>query len=275
MEGGILASMEFFMRDGLRFPVRDEGPGGSEVVVLLHGFPQGPGAYDDVVPRLHEAGLRTLVPTQRGYAATARPTRRSAYSTEETTADVVALLDAAGVQRAHIVGHDWGAAPAWAVAAWHPDRVRSLTALSTPHPAAMGQALRQGGQALKSWYMAFFQLPWLPDQLARATLRGFLGRSGLPAANVEEYATAMAAPGAMTGALGWYRGIPHTKRSVRRITVPTTYLWGNEDPFLGRVAAELTAARVGADYRFVELDEGHWLPERRATEVAEAVIAMR
>ncbi|CCH80466.1 Alpha/beta hydrolase fold [Nostocoides japonicum T1-X7] len=267
--------MESYSRDGLRFPVRDDGPRDGEVVVLLHGFPQGPSAYDDVVPRLHEAGLRTLVPTLRGYARSNRPAARAAYSTEETTADVVALLDVAGVEKAHIVGHDWGAAPAWAVAAWRPDRVRTLTALSTPHPAAMRQAIRRSRQALRSWYMAFFQIPWLPEYVAGPTLRRTLEGSGLPAAHVEEYVRAMRQPGALSGALGWYRGVPHTKRPVGRITVPTTYLWGNADPYLARASAELTATRVAADYRFVELDEGHWLPEKRPAEVADAVLAMR
>src|SRR4051812_11036910 len=106
-----------FERDGLTFPVRDEGPPDGDTVVLLHGFPQDARAYDAVVPLLHERGLRTLVPTQRGYAATARPGARRAYRTEDTTADVLALLDAARVERAHIVGHDWGGAPAWAMGA--------------------------------------------------------------------------------------------------------------------------------------------------------------
>ena len=157
--------MDNFERDGLVFPVRDSGPSEGPVAVLLHGFPQTADAYDEVVRQLTAQGVRTLVPTQRGYAASSLPRDRSGYTTAETTADVVALLDAAGVERAHLVGHDWGAAPAWGMGAWNPDRVASLTVLSTPHPAAMGAALRSSTPALRSWYMAFFQLPVIPELL--------------------------------------------------------------------------------------------------------------
>ena len=112
--------MDFFQRSGLTFSVRDEGPADGPAVVLLHGFPQDASAFNEVVPVLHASGLRTLAPTQRGYAATARPPHRRDYSTAETTADVIALLDAAGLDQAHVVGHDWGGAPAWAMGAWHP-----------------------------------------------------------------------------------------------------------------------------------------------------------
>src|SRR5690349_9509159 len=163
--------MDRFTRDGLTFEVADDGPPGGETVVLLHGWPQDGRAFADVLPLLHSSGLRTLVPTQRGYSAEARPPDRRAYRTEETAQDVVALLDEAGLAQAHLVGHDWGGGQAWAVSAWHPERVSSLTALSTPHPAAMAAALVSGGQALRSWYMGLFQLPVVPELLVSRTLR--------------------------------------------------------------------------------------------------------
>jgi len=266
--------MDRFARSGLIFRVADGGPQDGEPVVLLHGWPQNGSAFDAVVPLLHSSGLRTLVPTQRGYTAEARPADRRAYRTEETAADVVALLDAAGVAQAHLVGHDWGGAQAWAVAAWDPERVQSLTVLSTPHPAAMRAALLSGGQALRSWYMGLFQLPVLPELLVGASLRRFLTDSHLPAPYVESYCRAMAEPGALTGSLNWYRGLPFSLRpDVGPVGVPTTYVWGRGDPALGRAAAAGTEAHVHAPYRFVELDAGHWLPEARAEDVAEAVLA--
>src|SRR5215212_1465223 len=132
--------MHAFERGALRFAVIDSGPSDAPVVILLHGFPQQPRGFKQVAERLNDAGLRTLIPSQRGYTPTARPPRRRDYRTEETTADVIALLDAAGLDRAHIVGHDWGGAQAWAAAAWYPNRVSSLTVLSTPQPAAMRKA---------------------------------------------------------------------------------------------------------------------------------------
>jgi pimeloyl-ACP methyl ester carboxylesterase len=157
--------------------------------------------------------------------------------------------------------------------AWHPKRVASLTILSTPHPAAMGAALRSSNQRLRSWYMAFFQLPVVPEIVLRPTLRRALVRGGCPAHLAAGYVAAMAQPGVLSGALGWYRAIPLSRDvPVREIPVPTTYLWGRRDPFLNRVAAERTAKYVSGAYRFVELDEDHWLPEKQPGAVAQAVL---
>ena len=142
---------------------------------LLHGFPQQPSTFDAVAAQLNAEGLRTLIPTQRGYTRTARPTRRRDYRTAATADDVIALLDTAGLARAHIVGHDWGGNQAWGAAGWHPDRVASLTVLSTPHPAAFLKALRTSKQGLLSWYMGLFQLPALPEALARVRSRSPCG----------------------------------------------------------------------------------------------------
>ena len=265
--------MDHFERSGLRFGVLDAGPADGETVVLLPGFPQQPSCYDEVARRLHDSGLRTLVPIQRGYSPSATPPRRRDYRTSEVTNDMIALLDAAGVERAHIVGHDWGAAPAWGMGAWHPDRTASVIVLSSPHPAAMVDAFRHSNQALRSWYMLFFQLPVLPEVVTRRTLAKLLRDSGLPEQHVRTYVYAMADPGAMTGALNWYRGIPFSLREpIGRIGVPTTYIWGRHDAALNRYAAEATAKFVTGPYEFVDLDSGHWLPETEPDAVAEAIL---
>ena len=251
----------------------DTGPRDGDVVVLLHGFPQDTASYRLVLPVLHEQGLRTLVPTQRGYAATCRPPSRRAYRLGAVVDDVVALLDAAEVNQAHLVGHDWGGAVAWCAAGRFPDRVQSLTVLSTPHPAAFAGSMWRSGQALKSWYMGFFQLPRLPARLLRRSLRSTLARSGLPAEDVDRYCTLMFVDGAITGALNWYRGLLWGGGpGAGPIEVPTTYMWGNRDFALGRCAAERTGRHVAADYRFDEMDAGHWLPETRPDEVAAAIV---
>lgn len=265
--------MESFERDGLRFDVRDAGPRGGDIVVLLHGFPQDGSAWDAVAARLNEAGLRTLAPDLRGYSPGARPTARSAYTAAQYTADVLALLDAAGADRAHLVGHDWGGAAAWVTGSRFPERVTSLVVLSTPHPAAMTRAMTRSTQALRSWYMALFQLPVLPEVLVSHTLSRTLTRSGLPEEHAARYAARMQEPGALTGALNWYRGLPASLLSpIPDCPVPTTYVWGREDVALGRVAAEATGRHVTGPYRFVELAAGHWLPETRPREVAAVVL---
>ena len=230
-------------------------------------------------PLLHRNGLRTLAPDQRGYSPGARPPGRAAYQLTETVADVLALLDAAGLRSAHVVGHDWGAAVGWALSAWHPDRVRTLTAVSVPHPGAMSRAMVTSDQALRSYYMALFQVPVLPERLilAReaAPLRQMLSRGGLPDAAVERYVRRMREPGALTGALGWYRAMPWSARQgVGKVRVPTLHLWSTGDAFLGRAATEDTARFVEAPYRLEVLEGvGHWIPELAADIVADLVTA--
>ena len=265
-----------YERDGLTFDVFDAGPAQGPTVLLLHGFPQDHTAWDEVAPLLHAAGLRTQAPDLRGYSPGARPRDRAAYRMGEVTDDLVALLDAVGVDRAHVVGHDWGGSAAWSLANLHPDRVASLTVLSTPHPAAMRWAWTHTRQALTSWYMLFFQLPWLPERLFAPRLPGFLRSSGVPAEQAQRYVARLAQPGALTAALGWYRGIPATMRAGGgggRTRVPTTYVWGRHDIALDRPAAEKTAEFVAGPYEFIELDAGHWRPEREPGAVADAVLA--
>lgn len=268
-------------RHGLTIDVHDHRPpdldADAPTAVLLHGFPQGSSAWDAVVPLLVRAGVRVLVPDQRGYSPGARPRGRRPYVQRELTGDVTALLDRAGVATAHLVGHDWGGTVAWTFADRCADRTVSLTVLSTPHPVPMGRALRHRDQARRSRYMLGFQVPWLPESrlLARdgARLRRSLLRSGLAEEHVDRYVARMLEPGALTGALAWYRAIPVDRETPGRIRVPTTYLTGRQDPFFAREAIEGTAASVVAPFRHVEVDADHWLPEHRPQDVADAVLA--
>jgi pimeloyl-ACP methyl ester carboxylesterase len=272
--------VDSFRRDGLTFDVRDAGPADGEAVVLLHGFPQDSTAWARVAPALHQHGLRTLAPDQRGYSPMARPPGRACYRLRETVADTIALLDAAGLESAHVVGHDWGGIVAWGLAAWHPDRVRSLTAVSVPHPAAMTKAMVTSDQALRSYYMALFQLPFVPEVLILAgggrPLRAMLRRGGLPDDAVDRYVARMREPGALTAALAWYRALPWSARDpVGKIRgVPTLHVWSTEDAFLGRTATEATERFCETEYR-LEVLEGvsHWVPELAADELAELVYA--
>jgi len=267
--------------DGLVLRVRDEGPRSGEAVLLLHGFPQDAGCWDDVVPALHDEGLRTLAPDQRGYSPGARPDDVCAYRVERLTGDALAVLDACGVERAHVVGHDWGGAVAWRLGAQHPERVASLTVLSTPHPAALARSMGTSLQAARSWYTLAVQVPVLPEVLLSRILATTLRASGLAPGPAARYAARLSGPGDLRGPLGWYRA------AVRRppwqllalltgdtgvVSVPTTYVWGRHDPALGGAAARRTGDHVLGDYRFTQLDAGHWLPEMHPGEVVEAVL---
>jgi pimeloyl-ACP methyl ester carboxylesterase len=265
--------MESYQRGNLTFDVRDGGSPDGEVVVLLHGFPQDSTSWLEVEKLLHAAGLRTLAPDQRGYSPGARVPSRRSYTSAELSADVVALLDAAGLQKAHVVGHDWGGSVAWSLAGAFPERFSSVTVLSTPHPAALVRVMKSSTQALKSWYMLAFQVPFLPEQVLARIMKPMLRRSGLPAASAAHYADRFRFPSSLTGPINWYRGLPFSmKDGAHRVAIPATFVWGSRDPFLGRSAAEATRDYVRADYRFVELPAGHWLPETHPAEVAAAIV---
>ncbi len=223
------ARIATYERGGLVFGVIDEGPLDGPPVVLLHGFPQRATSWAKVTPRLGEAGFRTYAPDQRGYAPGARPRGRRAYKGTELVDDVVALIDRIGAP-VHLVGHDWGAAVAWVVAARHADRVESLTAVSVGHTEAFKRALYTSDQALRSWYMGLFQLPYLPERLLSGEwfTRQFLGRSGMTDEMIATYRREIVDQGALTGGLHWYRAIPFSlAEEVAAVSVPTTFVWSD------------------------------------------------
>ena len=173
--GSVTQRVTEYSRDGLTFDVTDRGDPGAPAVILLHGFPEDRQSWDPISDRLVEAGLRTLAPDQRGYSPRARPSEPypQAYALPELVDDVMALADAAGLERFHLVGHDWGGGLAWTIAGAHPDRVATLTVLSTPHPAAVRRAITSAPwQFSHSLYMLFFQAPRLPERAPGPPARG-------------------------------------------------------------------------------------------------------
>jgi pimeloyl-ACP methyl ester carboxylesterase len=271
--------MDQFRREGLAFDVRDEGPSDGPVVVLLHGFPQRNDSWHAVVDRLTARGYRCLAPNQRGYSPGARPTRRRDYRLSELVADVGALIDASGARKVHVVGHDWGAAVAWGVAAKYPDRLATVSAVSVPHPSAFLKALATSKQGLASWYMYFFQLPWLPELLlsrrSGAIAKRALQSLGQTPAAAERDTRAMLEPGALTAGLNWYRGMPLSDaRAVGgKVTVPTLYVWSDNDPALLAKGAHDTERYVTGDYRFeVMPGVSHWIPEEKPDELADLLL---
>ena len=206
--------MDAFRRGELVFDVIDAGPADGPVVVLLHGFPEQNTMWEPVISRLTAQGYRCLAPLQRGYSPGARPSRRRDYRLDELAEDIRTLIDASGAQRVHLVGHDWGGAVAWRVAQQFPDRLLTVTSMSTPHPGAFFKTIVTSRQALASWYVYFFQLPRIPEwYLTRGrgtfTLAGLVeSRAQHARAQAESEAKALAEPGALTAALNWYRGMP-------------------------------------------------------------------
>ena len=241
------------------------------------GFPERGTAWRSVAPLLHDAGLRTYAPDQRGYSAGARPTDVASYSTDLLAGDVLGVADALGLDTFHLVGHDWGSAVAWVVAGRHPDRVRTLTAVSVPHLTAYNAALRDDPeQQQKASYISFMRQEVKAEELLLADdarrLTAIYG-DDVPVALVVRYVAHLAEPGALTAALNWYRAMGAGLAETPRTQVPTTFVWGEDDQAIGRVPAEACGDHVDADYRFVELAGiGHWIPEQAADSLAEAII---
>jgi pimeloyl-ACP methyl ester carboxylesterase len=260
----------------LTFDVRADGPEDGRPVLLLHGFPETSLSWAAVTPLLTEAGLRTYAPDQLGYSPGARPAEVGAYALENLAQVTADLLTELGLPRADVVGHDWGANVGWALAAWHGDRVRSLTAVSVPHPAAYAAAWR--GDPEQQERSAYIRLFWQAGKAEEVLLEDGGRRlrrmleTGVPAEAADEYVTVLSAPGALTAALNWYRAM-RSGTTVDPVSVPTTYVWSDGDVAIGRAAAEGCAAHVTGDYRFVELPGvTHWIPEQAPEPLATAIL---
>jgi pimeloyl-ACP methyl ester carboxylesterase len=261
----------------LTFDVRSSGPEDGDPIILLHGFPETSMSWLEVTPRLADAGFRVHAPDQRGYSPGARPTGVQAYDTGLLAADVIGLADALGLTTFHLVGHDWGSAVAWVVAAEHPDRVRTLTAVSLPHLAAYNRALSADpDQQAKAAYIGLFRQAGKAEELLLADgarrLTAMFG-DAVPVGLVVRYVAHLAEPGALTAALNWYRAMTPALADTPHVRVPTTFVWGTDDMAIGRAGAEACGDFVDADYRFIELaGVGHWVPEQAPDTLAEAII---
>ncbi len=188
----------------------------------------------------------------------------------ELVSDVLALADSSGMGTFDLVGHDWGGVVGWWLAGLHPDRVRSFTAVSTPHPAALAASLASDAdQNERSSYLELFRQPGVAEPLLLGEqgdgegLRQAFAGSGIGGIAVDSYVETLSAPGALTAALNWYRANDlRVAPALGTVVVPTLYVWSTEDIALGRRAAEATADLVSGPYRF-EVLEGvsHWIPD--------------
>lgn len=253
----------------LVFDVSVAGPDNGELVVLLHGFPQTSWCWRHQLPALADAGYRAVAPDQRGYSPRARPADVQSYRVDHLVADVLAIADWIGGHQFHLVGHDWGAAVAWQLAGRYPQRLRTLTAVSVPHPLAFGRALGgEGGsdQAERSSYIDLFKTEGAEDLLLEdgaQRLRDLYLESGMAAEDADRYLETMTQPGAIRSALGWYRAMDRSSMAgLGPIATPTLFVWSTGDTAVGRAAAELTAEHVEGPYRFEVLEDvSHWIPE--------------
>lgn len=273
----------FVPTNGIRLNVLQEGPEDGPLVILLHGFPEFSYSWRRQIPFLANAGFRVWAPDQRGYNLSDKPEGLAAYSLDTLAADIVGLIDAAGREKAHLVGHDWGGAVAWWTAATYPDRLTRLVVLNAPHHVVLRRQLRgNAAQRRKSWYVLFFQLPWLPEWLIRRqnwkraadSLRltsrpGTFGQEELA-----HYRQAWSQPGAFRAMLNWYRAMlrrPPTARPAPRIAVPTLLIRGARDRFLGQGMAQ-PSIDLCDDGRLVFLDQAtHWVQHEEPDRVNDLI----
>ena len=272
--------MKAFTRGPFTFPVIDQNNQKDEVVILLHGFPATAKSLLPLADQLANAGYRVLIPELRGYSIDARPKQRRGYKLSELTNDVKELIDTIEINRVHIIGHDWGGVVGWAFASIHPNRVASLTVVSTPHPKAFAKSLFSSQQFFMSWYMLFFQLPYLPERIITykngIILLKVLLHSGLNHHSASVYTKRMQNKDSATHTLNWYRALPFTlldHQQIERIMRPTLFVYGSKDRFLSKKAANLTRQWVSGYYEEHCLSgKGHWLPEEQPQALASLVL---
>lgn len=259
------------------------GPPDGPVVLLLHGFPEFWYGWHRQIEPLAAAGFRVIVPDQRGYNLSSKPSGVASYALGELVSDVIAIVDQLGQQKIFLVGHDWGAAVAWTAALVHPQRIAKLVVLNVPHPSVMRRfMMKRLRQMLRSWYIFFFQLPYLPEAFFsafhfRAGERSLV-RSSRPgtfsAEDLVQYRGAWSQPGATTAMINWYRALFRfrSKFPDRTVRVPARILWGERDAFLLSEMAQESLRYCTDGKLFTFANATHWLQHEEPGWVSEQLI---
>ena len=270
--------------NGLDLHVVEAGEEGAPLLVLLHGFPEFWWAWRKQIGPLATAGYHVVVPDLRGYNTSDAPGGVASYALDTLADDVVALGAGYGVERFRLVGHDWGAVIAWWVAAMHAKRLERVVVMDGPHPDVWAaQALRHPTQALRSTYVAFFQLPWVPEATLGAFdfagLKTMMTASGKPdtfePGALERYVEAWSRPGRLTAMLDYYRALRERKARSEpaRLAPPTLILWAGDDRFLERHVAEAGLALCDDGRLEVVAGATHWLHLEQPERVNAAILA--
>jgi pimeloyl-ACP methyl ester carboxylesterase len=261
-----------------------DSPSG-KLCLLLHGFPEFWYSWRHQIPFLAQQGFRVLAPDLRGYNESDRPPGVKSYRLRLLMEDVIGLIRHAGAERAVVVGHDWGGVIAWKLAMTHPQWVERLIILNSPHPAAYRRQLHNPMQLLRSWYILFFQLPWLPERLLAwrdyTLLERMLRREPVRAGtfsrrDVQRYKDALSQPGAPTATINYYRALlryGEALSGIRPILAPTLLVWGEKDRYLGpRLTRGLE--RCVPNLQVVRLPQAsHWVQNDDPEQVNQHMLA--
>lgn len=234
--------------------------GDGPAVLLLHGFPDSRDVWREQVPALVRAGYRVVAPDLRGCGASSIPARVADFTLDHLVADVVGVLDALDIARASIVAHDWGAVIAWQVCLRHPERVSRYVALSVGHPLAYARPSAE--QALKAWYVLFFQLRGLAEVALRARDWWLFRRITRFEAETPAWIASLARPGRLAAAINLYRANLRTLLTGKfpPVRVPVFGIWSSEDRYLSESQMIRSAGLVDAPWRYERIDgANHWL----------------
>ncbi|HEY2736344.1 MAG TPA: alpha/beta hydrolase [Polyangiales bacterium] len=272
--------------NGLSFNVATCGEG-DRLALCLHGFPESSNAFRYQLPMFARLGYRAWAPDLRGYGASSRPLGLRQYAVEKLEEDVAGLIDASGAKQVVLVGHDWGGGIAWNVAARQLRPLERLIILNSPHPMCLLRGLLDPRQAMRLWYMFFFQLPWLPEKFLGANHAARIGRAfatsaideaRFPRAAAKLYQDNAAQPGALTAMLNYYRAMPLAflkldRSRLQKIETKTLLLWGEEDDVL------LKSLTLGTE-RYVDdltvkliANASHWVQEEAPDQVNQMIRA--
>ena len=268
--------------NGVRLHAVEAGPEDGKLLVLLHGFPEFWYGWHETITPLANAGYRVVVPDQRGYNLSAKPPDVGDYRIDELAHDVVGVIDAYDRETAAVAGHDWGAAVGWWLALHHADRLSEFVAVNVPQPTVFERTLRESwGQRLKSWYVLAFQLPKLPESVAKAgnwrlpvrSMRGTSNPGTFDDEDFRRYRRAWNREGAFEAMVNWYRAVVRDRPEpeTTRVDVPTLVIWGANDRFLEKRMAGGSVEHC-ADGRLLTVDGAtHWVVHEEPHRVADAI----
>ena len=263
----------FVEANGLRFEVEETGVG-DHLALCLHGFPEHLVSWRNQVPVLAAMGYRVWAINQRGYGRSSRPTGVEPYALRHLLADVAGLIDASGARRVTLIAHDWGAMVAWCFAAGQIRPIDRLVIMNVPHPLCFRAALKRWRQRRKSWYVGFFQLPYVPERMLAvnhgAAVRRMMRGVPISPEIADVYARQLSEPGAATAMLNWYRAMrlpSGVSRLDAMIEVPTLVIWGEDDVALDLICLDGTERYV-RDLRIERLPGiSHWVQQHAPDQV--------
>ena len=274
----------WFEREGVRLHAVAAGPKEGPLVILLHGFPEFWYSWAKQLGPLASAGFRVVAPDQRGYNLSSKPAAIADYAVGKLVDDVILIADQLGADRFYIAGHDWGAAVAWSTALRYPQRLRKVAILNVPHPAVFLHTIHTNPrQMLRSWYIAFFQLPRISESLFSANnfsvgIKALVASSRLGTftpEDLEHYRAAWSNPGTVTGMINWYRAVARYRPRLSadpQVHVPTRILWGQRDRFLlPEMAQESVGFCDSAELTYFP-NATHWLQHEEPDAVNAALI---